>query len=103
MPVLAAMFAFAMYGKESFIIALVRAVVAPMQGFFNDIVFSRDMEGELIRSIWDSSYRTHALTVPRSAGTPQLSIKVGNYESNLHLPNRDTLSQTSGEEAQSSY
>lgn len=98
MPVLVAMFAFAIYGKESFIIALVRAVVAPMQGFFNAIVFSRDLEGELIRSIWDSAYRTRALTVPRS-GTPQLSITVGNCESDTNLPNKETLSQSSSEEA----
>lgn len=60
MPVLAAIFAFAIFGKESFIIAILRATMTPMQGFLNAIVFSRDVEQELIRSIWNTAYRTRA-------------------------------------------
>jgi len=67
---------FAPAPKKPFIMALMRAIIAPMQGFFNAIVFSRDMEGELIRSIWDSVYRSRIRNVPRS-DTPQLTIEAG--------------------------
>jgi len=59
-PILAAIFTFAISGKQSFIIAMLRAIITPMQGFFNAIVFSRDVEQELIRSIWNTAYRTRA-------------------------------------------
>ena len=62
MPVLIAFFTFVVSGKESFIIIMFRAIIAPKQGFFNAIVFSTDVKGELIRSIWDTTYPTCART-----------------------------------------
>lgn len=82
MPILIAICTFAISGKESFIIALLRAIISPMQGFFNAIVFSRDVEGELIRSIWDTEYRTRARTrAAQHRVTSQLSVDLARNQS----------------------
>eukprot|EP00590_Aulacoseira_subarctica_P005337 CAMPEP_0172416678 /NCGR_PEP_ID=MMETSP1064-20121228/3181_1 /TAXON_ID=202472 /ORGANISM="Aulacoseira subarctica , Strain CCAP 1002/5" /LENGTH=374 /DNA_ID=CAMNT_0013154513 /DNA_START=16 /DNA_END=1140 /DNA_ORIENTATION=- len=89
MPPLIAIFTFAISGKESFIIAMLRAIIAPMQGFFNAIVFSRDVEGELIRSIWDASYRTRART-PAAQRRETSQLSSSNLARNQSISQKNT-------------
>lgn len=50
--------------------------------FFNVILFLRDVEGELIRSIWDTSYRTHARTLAaQRSKTSELSSNLARNQS----------------------
>ena len=58
MPIVVSGLAFAQKGTVPFVNSMLRAIVCPLQGFLNAIVFSRDIEGELIRSIWDASIQT---------------------------------------------
>jgi len=61
MPTVVSVLLFAQKGTVPFINAMLRAIVCPSQGFLNAIVFSQDIEGELIRSIWDTSIQTRKL------------------------------------------
>jgi len=87
MPIVVSVLAFAQKGTVPFIISMVRANVCPLQGFLNAIVFSQDIEGELIRSIWDTSIQTRNRAPAAQRAMPS---KLSIVENNRYINQKNT-------------